>query len=179
MGPTAEVDAYLDGVDVEKLASFELAPFALDTTRSGGEVVPAPPLSLDFWTPSVVVTGDQPVNIELDLSEGSQRLVIMNADGSPDVSIDADLTVDLPFLSTLAWILIVIGALLRVVGVALLVSAARSASNDRWMPDQPGGTGGPQSWNQERWDVGREDAGWGPATGAGPGDAPPPPPPPR
>ena len=179
MGPTAEVDAYLDGVDVEKIDSFELDPFALDTTRSGGEVVPAPPLSLDFWTPSVVVTGDQPVNIELDLSEGSQRLVIMNADGSPDVSIDADLTVDLPFLSTLAWILIVIGALLLVVGVALLVSAARSASNDRWMPDQPGGTGGPQSWNQERWDVGREDAGWGPATGAGPGDAPPPPPPPR
>ncbi|MEO1065005.1 MAG: hypothetical protein AAFZ07_26620 [Actinomycetota bacterium] len=158
VGPTAEVDAYLDGVDVEKIDSFELDPFALDTTRSGGEVVPAPPLTLDFWSTSVVVTGEEPVNIELDLSEGSQRLVIMNADASPDVSIDADLTVDLPFLSTLAWVLIVIGALLLVIGVALIVSSARAASNQNWLPEEGPGRTDERTWSTERWDVGREDA---------------------
>ncbi len=159
VGPTADVDAYLDGVDIEKIDSFELDPFELDTTRSGGEVVPAPPLTLDFWSSSTVVTGEQPVNIELDLSEASQRLVIMNADASPDVSINADLTVDLPFLSTLAWILIVVGALLLVVGVALIVSAARAASNRNWLPPQaPGGPDDQQTWSRERWEVGREEA---------------------
>lgn len=159
VGPTADVDAYLDGVDIEKIDSFELDPFVLETTRSGGEVVPAPPLALDFWTTSVVVTGEQPVNIEIDLSQGSQRLVIMNADASPDVSINAEVTVDLPFLSTIAWVLIVVGALLLLIGVALIVSAARAASNRNWLPPQtPGGPGDEQTWSRERWEVGREEA---------------------
>lgn len=159
VGPTAEVDAYLDGVDVERIRSFELDPFALDTERTGGEVVPAPPLSLEWWTTSVVVTGE-PLQLELDLTQGSQRLVIMNADGSPDVSIEADVIVELPFLSTLGWILIGVGLVLLVIGVAVIVSAVRSASNSQWLPPD-GQLGRQQTWSQERWDAYRETAAAG------------------
>lgn len=184
VGPAEEVDAYLDGVDVERIRSFELDPFELDTERTGGTNVPDPPLTQDFWTTSVVVAG-QPLTIELDLTQGRQRLVIMNVDASPDVSIEADVAVELPFLSTLAWILIVVGLLLLVVGVAIIVAAVRSASNDRWLPpEQQGGTR-TQTWNQERWDVYQEDAAEGRPPGApptappaGPPAAPPSPPPP-
>ncbi|MEM9606093.1 MAG: hypothetical protein AAGA99_01650 [Actinomycetota bacterium] len=159
VGPASDVDAYLDGVDVERIRSFELDPFALDTERTGGDVVPAPPLSLDFWTTSVVVTGE-PLALDIDLSQSNQRLVIMNADGSPDVSIEADVVVELPFLSTLAWILIVVGLLLLVAGIAIIVSAVRSASNSRWLPPE-GQLGQQQTWSQERWDAYRESAAAG------------------
>ncbi len=133
VGPADEVDAYLAGVDVEQIRTFDLDPFDLGTNRTGGDVVPPPPGAMGFWTSTAVATGE-PTSVEIDLSQGRQRLVIMNTDGSPQVGINADVTVELGFLSTLAWVLIGIGAALLVGGVALLVAAVRSGRSDRGGP---------------------------------------------
>ena len=148
VGPTSDVEAYLAGVERTVVDNL-----GLDTSAADQELVPgsAPdglPTEQDFWTVEASGTGTQQLSWEP--AEGSWTLVIMNADGSPGVAVDARIGATTPALGGLAWGLLGVGLFLVLVATLVLVLAARRPSA---APGAPYGTpygappaGPPPSW---------------------------------
>jgi hypothetical protein len=123
VGPTADVEAYLAGVQRTVIDDLGLDTSSVDQDLLPGGAPSGPPADQDFWTVEATGTGTQQLSWEPE--NGSWTLVIMNADGSSGVSVDARIGATAPALGGLAWGLIGTGAFLLVVAVLVLVLAAR------------------------------------------------------
>ena len=77
IGPAADVDRYLDGVEHDVVTDFDDDPHF--TTRSGGEPG-APPGDETFWVDSVDGPGEQTLDWEPE--DGDWRVVLMNDDAA-------------------------------------------------------------------------------------------------
>jgi hypothetical protein len=84
---TADVDRYLAGVAHSTVEDVNFDPFDAAYSSSSGSAVPAPPASQTFWAESKIGAGKQTVSWRI--RNGSWRVVVMNADGSPRVVADA------------------------------------------------------------------------------------------
>jgi hypothetical protein len=127
VGPTAQVERYLDGVDLDRVTDFETVPFRLDTTRETGDARAAAPGGQDFWVASAQSGTDRAARAEVtwEIQNGDFEVVVMNADGTPGVLTNASVGAGLPD-STGLWILLIgVGSFLLVGGVALVVIGAR------------------------------------------------------
>jgi len=123
VGPTDEVERFLDGVETETVTDFDLSPFYIDTVRNAGSAVAQPPTEQDFWTESSAST--DVASVDWKIENGSYQVVIMNADGSAGVLTAAEIGASLPSSSGL-WIFVLsIGILIMIGGGALLVAGAR------------------------------------------------------
>lgn len=123
VGPTSDVEAYLSGV--ERTVIDDLG---LDTSAAAQELIPGgapagPPTEQDFWT--VEASGSGAQQLSWEPAEGSWTLVIMNADGSAGVSVDARIGATAPALGGLAWGVLGVGLFLCLVAVLVLVLASR------------------------------------------------------
>jgi hypothetical protein len=122
----ADAAAYLRGVsrtEVEALG-FD-APLGNDDQRPGG--APAgPPGDQDFWIAQASGTGAQQVT--WPTAEGDWMFVIMNADGSAGIDVDARIGAEFPALGTVAWAVLIAGVGVTVIGV-LLVRPGRRAED--------------------------------------------------
>jgi hypothetical protein len=115
--------AYLDGVERTVVDDFGTGS-AADSERQLGSKAPlAPPGEQDFWAAEANGTGTQ--TLTWKPAGGNWTLVVMNADASAGVSVDARLGATAPALGGLAWGLLGGGLFLVVVGVLLLVLAIR------------------------------------------------------
>jgi hypothetical protein len=116
--------AYLRGVsrtEVEALG-FD-SPLGHDDQRPGG--APAgPPAGQDFWIAQASGTGAQQVT--WPTAEGDWMFVIMNADGSSGIDVDARIGAEFPALGTVAWAVLIIGAGVTVIGVLLVRPGGRA-----------------------------------------------------
>ena len=123
VGPTAEVERYLDGVETETVTDFTLSPFDIDTVRTEGSAVAEPPTEQDFWTASS--SSSDVASIAWQIEDGNYEIVIMNADGSAGVLTAAEIGASLPS-STGLWIFVLIlGVLFMAGGGTLLAVGAR------------------------------------------------------
>jgi hypothetical protein len=123
IAPAAEVDRYLKGV-----AYAEVASIGADTssTERIGRVRPGAPTERGFWTAQVSGSGTQ--SLTWTPVSGTWDFVAMNADGSRPVAVQADIGATVPALTWVAVGLLVLGALLLALGVALIVGSIRRAS---------------------------------------------------
>jgi hypothetical protein len=137
IGPAADVDRYLAGADIEVVTDFETTPFRLAVEpRPGSAAIPAPG-SQGFW----VARGDASSRLSWTVRDGDYRLVIMNADASPGVSLDADFGIAMPAGRPLAVWVLVVGLALLAGGVVLLVLGQRTAATRPVLPIASTGSG--------------------------------------
>ncbi len=123
IAPAADARTYLDGVQrtVVDGLGFDGPPTRGDQLP-GGEP-PSTPAAQDFWIASAAGPGTQEVVWEP--ADGDWMFVVMNADGSPVVDVDARIGAEFPSLAWIGWALLVVGGTLTFVAVLLPVRAAR------------------------------------------------------
>jgi hypothetical protein len=114
----------------------------------GVELAGGPPATLpdeqDIWTESAEGTGR--LTLDWTPQEGNWSLVVMRADGGPDVAASLRLGATAPALPWVAGGLLVLGGLLLVAGAVTVLLAVRSAgraTGEEQGPDGPPAPTGP------------------------------------
>jgi hypothetical protein len=123
IAPAADATAYLDGVQRTVVDDLGLDTSAADQVLLPGGAPSGPPVDQDFWTVEATGTGTQ--QLDWDPDDGSWTLVVMNADGSAGVAVDARIGATVPALTGLAWGLLGGGLFLLLLAVLLLVLGLR------------------------------------------------------
>ena len=126
IGPTADVDAYLDGVERAEIQDVNFDPFEVDYRLFAGGEPSGPPGEQTFWVTSAFGAGEQTAT--WDAESGEWTIVLMNADASDGVAADVSVGAEANFLLWLAIGLLVAGLLVLAVGVLLIVLGARRAT---------------------------------------------------
>ena len=129
----ADTTEYIGGVDREIVT--DLGSGSPPAIRTGAGAPSTPPGEQDFWVAQAEGSGTQ--TLTWRPSAGDWTLIVMNADGSAGVSVDARVGATVPALTGLAWGLLGAGLFLVLIGVLLLVLALRHPKVGR------GYTGGP------------------------------------
>jgi hypothetical protein len=116
VGPAGDVATYLDGVAQARIEDVEVHPFRVEYQFRDGADRADPPGDQDFW----VAQGTDGEPLVWDLESGDWVVVVMNADGSAGVSVDAAVAAKVDWLLPLGLGLL-IGGFVGVVGGALLL----------------------------------------------------------
>jgi hypothetical protein len=120
---TEDVARYLARVRHDELRDISFDPFKVDYRRVGTGVPSALPSTESFWQTRASGTGTQ--TISWPVKSGQWSAVVMNADGSRNVSVDAQLAARLSGAWWFVGGFIAIGAVSLVGGIALVRSGAR------------------------------------------------------
>jgi hypothetical protein len=120
---TKDITRYLALVQHDELRNISFDPFKIDYRRLGTGAPQAPPSRLSFWQTRASGTGTQ--TISWPVKKGQWSAVVMNTDGSRNVSVDAQLAAHLTGAWWLVAALIVLGVLSLAGGIALVRSGAR------------------------------------------------------
>ncbi|MGY1809302.1 hypothetical protein ACI8AF_18205 [Blastococcus sp. SYSU D00669] len=126
VGPADAVDAYLAGIAVDEVTDLSFDPFRLTVTARAGDATAAPPGQQDLWVASV--TSSSRAELTWPIQDGEYRLVVMNADGSPDVVTQTRVQIDLPRVFAVSLGVLIGSGLVAAGGVALLVAGLRRGS---------------------------------------------------
>jgi hypothetical protein len=126
---TADVDAYLRGVEHATVTGFANGP-VYDLT--GGTAPTSLPAEQDFWVARATGTGDQ--QLVWPVENGDWTLVLMNADGRVQVVGDVAVGATVPALGWIWPTLLVAAAVGLVVGSLLLVLAFRRGTTSTGTP---------------------------------------------
>jgi hypothetical protein len=129
---TADVARYLSGVEHAEVVDLSYHPFDAEYRVVAGDRAPAPPTEQGFWAESVAGTGTQ--TLTWDAGRGGWSLVVMNADGSAGVAVDAAVGAKVSWLLWAAIGLLVGGAVLLAGGIAMAVVAAQGAARPDVQP---------------------------------------------
>jgi hypothetical protein len=130
IAPLGDAAAYLGGVErtvIDDLGLDSPAPRDLPGSAPSG-----PPTEQDFWTAQASGPGTQ--QLSWVPTEGDWMLVVMNADGSAGVSIEARVGATAPALGGLAWGLLGAGAFLTLIGIILLAVSIRRPARQAGPP---------------------------------------------
>ena len=133
---TRDVDTYLDQVQHDEVTDVEFDPFKLSTSRRTGEARPAIPGAQTFWAASSA--DGRP--LDWKVRSGDWSVVMMNADGSPGVSVDATVGAKASLIRELAWWLTIPGVGLGLIALVLVGFGARGLTRSDAQPanGQPG-----------------------------------------
>ena len=82
-----DVERYLAASDHDELADVSFDPFEATYRRRAGEIPPAAPAGQGFWAASATGAGLQ--TLTWDIEAGNWDVVVMNADASRGVTVDA------------------------------------------------------------------------------------------
>ena len=121
IAPVNEAGAYLDGVALTVVDDVGLGDSA--QRQVPGDAPSSPPTEQDFWTEQTGGQGLQQLSWAPE--QGDWMLVIMNADGSAGVDVEARIGATIPALTGLAWGVLGTGILLTVIGLVLIVLSIR------------------------------------------------------
>lgn len=122
VGPTEQVERYLDDVAHTVIGDLNFDPFRVRYEQVPGTTVARAPTSETFW--AAQSAGPDRQQLSWDLQDGSWTMVVMNADGSPGVSVALQAGVRFDFLGPLAAVLLVGAGVLLLVGAPLIVFGA-------------------------------------------------------
>jgi hypothetical protein len=123
IGRTADVAAYLDGVSHDVIRDFELSPDRVLYRRVPGESTPEPPGAQPFWVAQV--TAEQADDLTWEVESGDWTVVLMNADGSRGVDLDARLGIKVDWLLPALIGLLALGLVLLAGGTVLVIFGSR------------------------------------------------------
>ena len=124
---TADVNRYLGRVEHDELRDIKFDPFKIDYRRLGSGAPRALPSTRSFWQTQASGKGTQ--TISWPVKEGRWTAVVMNADGSRNVSVDAQLAARLSGAWWFVAAFLTLGALSLLGGIALVRSGARKRSS--------------------------------------------------
>jgi hypothetical protein len=133
----ADVDRYLDDVERAEIRSVTFRPFEAEYREIEGSRTPDPPGDQDIWAASASGSGSQ--QIEWEVVPGEWRIVVMNADGGPGVSVDLRAGVRSDLIGPAALALIGAGILVLVIGIPLLIIGAVLLGRNTAGPRRPAG----------------------------------------
>jgi hypothetical protein len=119
----ADAEAYLSGVSRTEVEALGFDSPLGDDDQRPGSAPSSPPGDQDFWIAQATGTGDQQVT--WPAAEGDWMFVIMNADGSAGIDVDARIGAEFPALGTIAWTVLVAGLGVSVIGVLLIAPSVR------------------------------------------------------
>ncbi|WP_138760114.1 hypothetical protein [Modestobacter altitudinis] len=141
IGPSDQVASYLGDVQHAVLDDLGEDGAVIDREVAGG--APAgPPGAQPLWTEQTSGPGRQQLTWEP--ADGDWTVVVMNADGSAGVSADLRVGAELPALTGIAWGVLIGGALLTLVAVAIvLLAIRRPRARGELPPAAPPATAGP------------------------------------
>jgi hypothetical protein len=126
VGPKAQVDRYLAGAPIDKVNDFEVDPWSLDKTLREGTTKPKPPATQSFW---VAKSAGSTAAIDWKVRDGAYRVVVMNSDGSRGVATQSQFEVQVPHLSTIALVMLIVGLVTVGGGIAMMVPALRGGGS--------------------------------------------------
>jgi hypothetical protein len=118
---TEDVARYLASVEHDELRDIKFDPFKIDYGRVGTGAPASRPSTKSFWQAHASGTGTQ--TISWPVKSGQWSAVVMNADGSRNVGVDAQLAARLAGAWWFVAGFIVLGALALAGGIALVRSA--------------------------------------------------------
>ncbi len=124
IAPAAAVDRYLAGADIDVVTDFEIQPFRLSTDRLPGTAAVAAPDGQDFWVAKAQAAAGT-ATLNWTVRDGDYRIVVMNADASPGVDVDASFALVLPAASGIGTTVLVTGLVFGAIGIAMLVVGLR------------------------------------------------------
>jgi hypothetical protein len=144
IGPAAAVDQYLAGTSIDRVTDLEVDPFKLKTSPRAGSTTPAPPGAQTFWTAR---GSGSTASLSWKVSDGSYRLVLMNADASRGVNAAGRVELKVPGLFVIGLVVLCGGAVVGLIGLALLIIGVRMRPYRRPSApvgaDYPGASGYP------------------------------------
>jgi hypothetical protein len=120
---TTDVNRYLTGAAHDELRDISFDPFKIDYRRLGTGAPRELPSTRSFWQAQANGTGTQ--TIRWPVKKGRWSAVVMNADGSRNVSVDAQLAARLSGAWWFVAAFIALGALSLAGGIALVRSGTR------------------------------------------------------
>jgi len=123
IGPTADVEAYLDGVSRDVIRDFELSPDRVLYRRVPGETTPEPPGDQPFWVAQV--TTAEPGDLTWEVESGDWTVVLMNADATRGVDLDARLGIKTDWLLPALIGIAAAGLVLLAGGTTLILVGSR------------------------------------------------------
>ena len=124
LAPTAEVEAYLG--DVERSVLIDLRNGRAVLAQDGRAAPATAPGRQDIWVAQS--SGSGPQSIRWTPENGDWTVVVMNADGSAGVSVDASAGAEVPAMWWVIGILVLLAALSLLVGIVLVAVPLRSVS---------------------------------------------------
>ena len=136
IGRSADVQEYLAGASYSEV--LDLDGFTPRYDQHAGTTSIAPPTATDIW--AVSATGTAEEELVWDVRGGRWSVVVMNADGSPDVAADVELGLRSSAVTPVAIALIVSGLLVTSGAVVLIVIGARGKKTPLDPTEAPGST---------------------------------------
>lgn len=121
---SADINDYLNRVEHDELRGIGFDPFHIDYRRAGAGAPAAPPATQTFWQIRAQGTGTQ--KISWPVARGHWIAVVMNADGSRNVGVDAQLATRLSGAWWFVAASVALAALALLGGVLLLRSGTRT-----------------------------------------------------
>jgi hypothetical protein len=121
IAPLAEGSAYLDGV--QRGVITNLGTTGNEAVAVAGDAPSGPPGEQNFWVAQKSGPGTQ--RLDWTPTQGDWLFVVMNADASAGVAMDARIGATVPALAGLAWGLVGAGLVLVAIGALLLVLSIR------------------------------------------------------
>jgi hypothetical protein len=122
IGPTADVNAYLQNVPIDVIEQID-QPGAARTSSVAGDAQPAPPGDQAFW--AITAAGDAP-SLSWTAQPGSWTLVVMAAKPTRSLDVTATGSVTLPILGPLGFVVLAIAVAVLALGAWTVVRAART-----------------------------------------------------
>ncbi|WP_329000178.1 hypothetical protein OHA18_37805 [Kribbella sp. NBC_00709] len=134
IGPADAVAKYLNGVGHDELSDIDASPFKATYTAHPGDKPAVDAAGQSFWVASDSGTGAR--TLTWDVADGNWSVLIMNADGSPGVDADISAAAELPVILPISIAALVVGAVLLLIGIAVIVVtvATRNSRRDTATP---------------------------------------------
>jgi hypothetical protein len=126
IGSDVDVGQYLGGVAYDELIDFEGGEPQLESQQGGPPS--GPPGDEDFWVAQVEGAGEQTLNWDADF--GRFTALVVNADGSRGVTVEADAGLKLDWAVWAGLGMFVVGLVISLGAVAIILLIGRRASRD-------------------------------------------------
>jgi hypothetical protein len=144
IAPAARAQAYLDGVGHTVVTDIGADVTNADLRTVSGGAPSTAPAEQDFWVAQASGTGAQ--RLTWLPADGDWTLVVMNSDASSGVSVTARAGATVPALGSIAWTVLGFGIGVTLIGVLLIVLAARRRPAPGAAPAVPLGPQAPGAW---------------------------------
>jgi len=130
IAPISDLKTYLRDVEYDEVIDFKIRGVRLDYTNHPGTSAPEAPTTQTFWTASAHGEGTQ--TLEWGIEEGTYSFVLMNADGSRGLDLDASVGVKVPpVVGGIGIILLVVGLVLLAVAILMIYLGVRRPKTAR------------------------------------------------
>jgi hypothetical protein len=128
IGPADQVDRYLTGAPVDEVTDVDMFPFKLKRDRHAGTRRLAAPGSQTFWVAQN--EGPRSASLRWKVRDGDYRVVVMNADGTRDVTTKGELELTAPNAPAIGWSVLGVGTVVLLGGVVASVYGMRRKRED-------------------------------------------------